>query len=456
MYVKNREELLSHGSRPLRLAALDIAEHALKRVDPYVITRNLIHLYGDRLTVGDLSFDLARHGNIYVLGAGKASLPIARALEDVLGSRIVDSLVIVKEGQESGTRIIKLIEASHPLPDERGYQAAQSLLRIAHRAKAGDLVFCAITGGSSALAPCPVVGVTLAEKQEVHRLLLECGASIREINSVRKHLSRIKGGRLAQAIFPAAIINLTVSDVTGDPFDYITCPTVPDTSTFADARQVLDRYHLWKRMPASAVDYLRRATSEQENPRDFGTQPVHTFLLVKSGAICEAAAEKAQQLGFSTFILSTEMEGDSTIEGLAFGSRLASHVDHMPTALVAGGETTVTLKGESGQGGPNQEFALSAARALTGEDMVVLSLDTDGTDGQTLLAGGLTDSATVEHARSIGIDIERALLRHDVSPVLRALGDAVITGHTGTNVNDLKLGLRMQPGPRTMNREEER
>ncbi len=442
MYIKNHDDLVSHGNRVLRAAALAIAEHTLDQVNPYAATRRLVRLEGHTLTVGELTYDLSTRGAIYVLGAGKASLPIACALEDVLGDRIGDSLVIVKEGQEKGTRSIKLREASHPLPDERGYDAARAMVELARKAQQGDIVFCAITGGSSALSPYPVEGVTLPQKRAVHRLLLECGASIREINAVRKHLSQIKGGRLALAIFPAEILNLTVSDVTGDPYDYITCPTVPDTSTFADAVRVLDRYDLWGRFPASAAAYLRNATPEQENPRDFGTHPVHTFLLVRSGEACEAAAEKAAELGFAPQVLTTEMEGDSAAEGLVFGNRLASRSGDEAVALIAGGETTVTLNGEGGLGGPNQEFALSAARALTSEHMVVLSLDTDGTDGPTLLAGGLTDNSTLTRARQRGLDLGTALALHDVSPVLTALHDAIVTGHTGTNVNDLKLGLR--------------
>ena len=441
MYVKNRTELLSHGNRALRQAALEIVERTLQRVDPYRVTRDLVHLSGDVLSVGDLRYDVSGGRRVYVLGAGKASLPIARALEDVLGDRITDSLVIVKAGQESGTRIIHLREASHPLPDERGYEAAKEMVRLAQQMRHGDIAFCAITGGSSALAPFPVEGVSLSEKREVHRLLLECGASIREINAVRKHLSQIKGGRLALAIFPAEIINLTVSDVTGDPYDYITCPTVPDTSTFEDARRVLTRYRLWERMPASVVRHLREATPEMENPRDFGAHPVHTFLLLRSGEVCDAAAEAASWLGFAPHILTCEMEGDSTEEGRAFGARLAT-LPPGPAALIAGGETTVTLDTPGGEGGPNQEFALSAALVLSDPDQVVLSLDTDGTDGPTPLAGGLVDASTVQRAKSDGLDLSDVLRRHDVSPVLRRLQDAVVTGHTGTNVNDLKLGLR--------------
>jgi glycerate-2-kinase len=314
------------------------------------------------------------------------------------------------------------------------------MVRMARGMREADIAFCAITGGSSALAPFPVDGVTLPEKRQVHRLLLECGASIREINAVRKHLSQIKGGRLALAIFPAEIINLTVSDVTGDPYDYITCPTVPDTSTFEDARRVLTRYRLWGRMPASVVRYLREATPDLENPKDFGEHQVHTFLLVRSGEVCGAAAEAAARLGFAPRILTCEMEGDSTEEGRVFAERLAEAP--AGTALVAGGETTVTLDAPGGEGGPNQEFALSAALGIKGADQVVLSLDTDGTDGPTALAGALVDDSTLEKAAEIGLDPRDALHRHDVSPLLRSLQDAVVTGHTGTNVNDLKLGLR--------------
>lgn len=442
MYIRNREDLLSHGSSELRRAALDIAEHALTRVDPDKATRELVSLDGNTLHVGDLTYDLSQRGRIYVLGAGKASLPIARALEDILGERIHDSLVTVKEGQESGTHLINLREASHPLPDERGFNASKEMVRLAEQAVEGDIVFCAITGGSSALAPYPVDGVSINDKRLVHKLLLESGASIREINAVRKHLSLIKGGRLALAIFPAEIINLTVSDVTGDPYDYITCPTVPDTSTFDDARHVLDKYHLWERFPTAAASYLRHATNELENPKDFGENRVHTFLLVKSSTVCEAAAEKAQELGFAPYILTTEMEGDSIEEGVSFAQELNSREGERPIALIAGGETTVTLESEGGEGGPNQEFALSAARVLLIDEQVVLSLDTDGTDGPTLLAGALTDRSTIERALESGADVELALKRHDVSPLLRALNDALITGHTGTNVNDLKLGLR--------------
>jgi len=446
MYVKNRDELVSHGDRDLRRAALDIVEYALHRVNPYRATRELVHLEGASLRVGQLGFDLSHRGDIYVLGAGKASLPIAQALEDVLRDRITYSLVVVKEGQEARTHTVNLREASHPVPDARGFEAAKEMKRLARQARAGDIVFCAITGGSSALAPYPAEGLTIEDKARVHELLLESGASIREINAVRKHLSQIKGGRLALDIFPAEVVNLTVSDVTGDPYDYITDPTVPDTSTFDDAWRVLDDYALWDSMPPAAARYLREATPIMENPKDFGDMPVHTFLLVRSGEVCEGAAEEARRLGFSPLILTCEMEGDSIEHGRSFGEQLAqlpsdSRRRTGPIAVIAGGETTVALASSGGTGGPNQEFALSAALSLAAAGMVVVSLDTDGTDGPTGIAGALTDASTVERARSAGLDILDALSRHDVSPLLQTLNDAIITGHTGTNVNDLKIGL---------------
>ena len=449
MYIQNRDALLGHGNDVLRCAALDIAEHVLEVVNPYRLTRELVRLRGDELLVGSLRFDLSTRGDVYVVGAGKASLPIVQALEDVLEDRIKYGLLTVKAGQTSHTRIVETREASHPLPDSRGMEAAEDTLRLASQAREGDIVFCAITGGSSALWPCPIKGMDIADKREVHRLLLESGASIREINAVRKHLSRIKGGRLASALLPAEIVNLTVSDVTGDPYDYITCPTVPDTSTFEDARKVLDKYSLWETVPSNAASYLRAATPDQENPKSFPDGAIHNFLLVPSDMVCTAAAEKALILGLTPLILTCEMEGDSQREGYIFAETLNTHRrEHpdSPIALIAGGETTVSLHQRGGTGGPNQEFGLAAALALNEPGIVVLSLDTDGTDGPTDLAGALVDSTTVARAAERGFDVVYALETHNVSPLLLASDDAVVTGHTGTNVNDLKLGVGAPEG----------
>lgn len=447
MYIKNREELTSHGHVEARKTVIDIIEHALSAADPYIATKNLVHLNGDILTVGNLRFNLAKRGKIYLLGAGKATFPIAKALEEILGERIADGVVILKEGQENTLQQVKMREASHPLPDERGFMAAQEIKSLAKTAQEGDIVFCAITGGSSSLAPFPVPSVTIGEKREINELLLHSGADIREINAVRKHLSQIKGGNLARSIFPAEIINLTVSDVTVDSLDYITDLTVPDTSTFADAIQVLKKYELLEKIPKSARDYLLNATPEMENPKDFSNMPVHTFVMMKGNASCEAASERASELGLASMILTSTLEGESKEVSQVF-TAIAREIKayHRPLTppgiIIAGGETTVTIQGRYGKGGPNQEFALSAALQLKDESgVVVAAIDTDGTDGPTELAGGIVDSSTVARAREKGLDLSQSLLSHDSSTVLNKLNDAIITGHTGTNISDLYLML---------------
>lgn len=447
MYIKNREELVSHGQTEERKTVIDIIEHALLAADPYTATINLVHLDGDILSVGDLHLDLSGRGKIYLLGAGKATFPIAKALEEILGDRIADGVVIVKEGQPGNLHRVKIREASHPLPDERGFMAAKEMKTVAEMAQEGDIVFCVITGGSSSLAPLPVSGITLAEKKKVNELLLNSGATIREINAVRKHLSQIKGGNLALSIFPAELINLTVSDVTGDPLDYITDLTVPDTSTFEDAIQVLKKYDLLERIPQSAREYLLSATPEMENPKDFSSMPVHTFVIVKSDVVCEAASNRASELGLASMILTSILEGESkeishVFTGIAREIKTYHRPLTPPCAVIASGETTVTLPGECGKGGPNQEFALSAALQFDGiNEVVIAAIDTDGTDGPTELAGGIIDSSTLERARKKGLDLSRSLLSHDTCTALTELDDAIITGHTGTNVNDLYIML---------------
>ncbi len=448
-YIKNEKELVAHGCGSLRKAVLDIADYALHAADPYLATRKLIGLQGDILNIGSLRFDLSQKGDIYVLGAGKASLSIARALDEVLGDRISLGLVIVKNKQDQLLQHIELREASHPVPDKAGLAAAEEVMRLARKAMKSDIAICAITGGSSALMSLPVSPVSLQDKQKVNELLLACGANIREINAVRKHLSDIKGGRLALSLFPAEIVNLTVSDVIDDPLDYITGPTVPDTSTFSDAIAVLDKYALWDDFPESATRYLRKASTELETPKDFREHAdlLHSFILVSGESVCKAAADRAREIGFKPLVLTTALEGESKEEGTAMAS-LACQAKSTgspllpPCALIAGGETTVTISGNSGRGGPNQEFALSAALQLDKHDgIVIAALDTDGSDGATDIAGGLVDASTISRAIEAGLDPVAFLSTHDAATLLLAQGDAIITGPTGTNVNDLKIAL---------------
>jgi glycerate-2-kinase len=453
-YVRNRDALLAHGRAELRSLAFEIVDHALARADPYKAVRAMLHLRGDVLEVGDLRFDLEPQGRVLFLGAGKATFPIARALEDVLGERIVDGVTICKYGQEGTLSRSRLFHAAHPVPDEAGLRAAHEALALARRTRPGDLVFAGFTGGSSALMPYPVEGVTLDEKKQVTQLLLTCGANIIEINAVRKHLSRVKGGWLARSVHPEAhLVNLTVSDVIGDPLDYITCPTVPDTSTFEDARRTLSKYDLWERVPASVAQHLRTGCPPLETPKDLSDHRIDSFIVVPGTAACDGAAEKARELELETMVLSTMLEGESREVGNTFAAIAKEILLHdrpirAPCFVVGGGETTVRIDREAGRGGPNQEFAVGAALGIDHVGpVVVIGMDSDGTDGPTDLAGGVVDDMTVARACDAGVDMFAALKRHDASAALQRLGDAIVTGATGTNVNDLKLMLVMPAHP---------
>jgi len=446
-YLRNYLALTDHGNRDLRVTATEIIESALRAADPYLRVRELISLNGDNFCVGDWIFDLSDYENIYLIGAGKATGRIAEALEDTLGDRISGGVIVLKDGADANLKRAQVYYGSHPIPDENGFRGAQAIMDLANSVSERDLVIAGFSGGSSALLPYPVNGVTLEEKRKVHQVLLWCGADITEINAVRKHLSAIKGGRLAKAILPATIVNITVSDVVGDPLDYITCPTVPDTSTFEDARRVLSRYGIWDQIPASAQAYLKTGGDLNETPKSFHNAPLYTILAVDSSAACLGAAKRAEQLGFNPVILTTMLKGEAKDCGLLF-SAIAQEITRFdrpfrkPCAVIAGGENTVTIQGNYGLGGPNQVFALAASLDIAGmENIAIVSMDTDGTDGPTDYAGGMVDSTTVSLARSKNLDILSAIAAHDVTATLVELGDAIQTDQTGTNVNDLKFVL---------------
>lgn len=446
--VKNRASLLSQGNVRLREIALEIAEAAIASANPEQAVHRAVGMDGDVLRVGDRRIDLSGGRRVYVIGAGKACFSIARALDAILGPRIAAGLVTCKYGQEGALEHVRIHHASHPIPDEESVRAAAESLCLVDRVRPGDVVFACFTGGSSSLFVAPEDGITLRDKQETTRVLLTCGANILEINAVRKHLSKVKGGRLARRLPAGAMLfNLTVSDVIGDHLDYVTDPTVPDTSSFADAQAVLDRYGLWERLPASVAAHIRRQDPLADTVRADGLSHLDRtdLLLVHTDAACRAAARKAQELGLRPVILSTLFEGESSALGrnlAAIGKQILVDGNPFPApcVLIGGGETTVTVAGTAGQGGPNQEFAVGAALELAGtEGIVALGIDTDGTDGPTRYAGGIVDGTTVGAGRRAGVDFHAALQRHDVSPALEATGHIIETGATGTNVNDLKL-----------------
>ena len=450
MKIKNRSDLISHGNIVGRNLVIDIIEHALEVMDPRDSVKKIVKVDDrENLKVGDLEYPCARAraiGNIYVLGAGKGSLFIAEALEEILEDRIKDGIIVEKRGQGRKLERIKVLEAGHPIPDKEGYEAAQSIVKLAMEATNGDLVFFCVTGGASALLPLPAEGITLKDKIKINDMLLKCGAKIEEINAVRKHISSVKGGRLAKYIHPAEVINLIIVDeVAGLPWG----PTVPDKTTFQDAIYALKKYGLYDKIPSSVRSHLERGLKDRSletpKPSDFQGMKVHNFILGNAEKVCEAAHERARELGLNSMILSTVIEGESrevgtVLAGIAKEIAKNRRPIEPPCAMISGGEVTITITGETGEGGPNQEFVLSFSLMIDGNERIVAaSVDTDGTDGPTDIAGGIVDVYTVERAEELGIDIPEHIMKHNTSYVLKRLKDAIYTGPTGTNVMNLRV-----------------
>ena len=438
-FIKNDNELLSHGEVELRREALDIIDTALSITDPYERVRKLVSFDGSEVRVGDEKLEVK--GKIYIIGAGKASYYPVKALEDILGDAIEEGVLVCKYGQEGELSRCRMIHASHPLPDENGLYASQLIMELAGKTKPGDIVFCCITGGSTSLLPLPHEGITLEDLRETYRQLLRCSANIVEMNAVRKHLCRIKGGRLAKAINEGAtIINLTISDVIGDMLDYITCPTVPDTSTLDDARRTLTKYALWDKLPDSVVRYLREAGEADETPKRLDNHRIINHILLHEDEACQAALTRAKELGYNAMILSSMFEGESKEAGAFFAS-IGKEVSQFgrplakPCAIIGGGEMTMKIdRKDPGTGGPSQQFVLSAATWIEGwEGIVIVGIDTDGTDGVSDYAGGIVDGSTAKRAREAGINIYDYMARFDDTNALLALGDAIYTGATGNN-----------------------
>jgi hydroxypyruvate reductase len=392
--------------------------------------------------------DLSRYERIYVAGAGKASGTMAMAAERILGPRIAGGCVNIKDGDPSKTARIELRPCGHPIPDERGVSGTERIVSICRAAGEKDLVIFILSGGASALTPYPAPPVTLAEKQATTKLLLDCGANIHELNAVRKHLSLFKGGLLARAAAPAHVLSLILSDVVGDDLDVIgSGPTAPDSSTFADALQVLDRYGLRQRVPQNVRERLEAARDETPKSGDPVFEKVENVIIGSNQKSLEAAAQSARALGYTSLILASTIEGETRDAGrmhAAIARQLRRHGQPVepPACLVSGGETTVTLRG-SGLGGRNQEFVLAAAIDIAGlTEVVIVSAGTDGTDGPTDAAGAIADGATAERANG---QAASALARNDSYNFFRGLGDLIHTGSTGTNVMDLHLVLAGPP-----------
>jgi glycerate 2-kinase len=440
----------------IRSDAKEIFTRCLTAVDPYKAVKRFVHVQDNKLMVGmekgpGTELDLSEFHRIALVGAGKATAPMAAAIEALFGERIRKGLINVKYGFTKELAFTEITEAGHPVPDENGVKGTGKILDFLQRAGEKDLIFSLISGGGSALLPFPDGSITLSDKQEITRKLLACGASIDEINAVRKHMSSSKGGQMARAAFPATVINLMLSDVVGDKMDVIASgPFVPDTTTFKDVWKIFKKYN-FKNIPPAIHEHMKAGLgghiSETPKDNDKIFDRVFNFIVGSNILALEAASATAKTLGYEALILSSMVEGE-TREVARVHSAMAKEIVKTgrpipaPACIISGGETTVTIRGD-GLGGRNQEFCLAACLDLMElpPPVVILSGGTDGNDGPTDAAGALVDPFTVTRGKDLGMEAAEFLNRNDAYHFFEKTQDLLITGPTNTNVMDVRLVL---------------
>lgn len=437
-----------------RSKMLSILQAALDSVRPDLALHEQVQRSGSLLTVAGRPYDLADYARVLVLGAGKAGAPMAQAVEQILGDRLHAGLVVVKAGHGGPTGCVELVEAGHPVPTQAALAAGARVLELAQGAGPRDLVFVLLSGGGSALLEA-TAGIDLADLQRMTAALLACGATIGEVNCLRKHVSLLKGGQLARAVYPAQLITLVLSDVVGSPLDVIASgPTVPDPTTWVDAWSIVEKYALSAELPAAILARLQAGIAGElpDTPKagDVGFLRSQVAVIGDNRVAAQAALRQAQALGYNALLLSTFVEGEArsvaqVVVALAKEVLASGQPVTPPACLILGGETTVTLSdagAESGTGGRNQELGLAAALAMQGLAAVVLAaLATDGSDGPTDSAGALVDGGTVRRGRALSLSAAQSLRLHDAYPFLQATGDLLRCGPTQTNVNDLIVAL---------------
>jgi glycerate 2-kinase len=435
--IRNQDRLTKTIAHETALACI---EAGIEATQPAQVMDETLARAGSRLRIGDSTVDLDAYSEVVVVGGGKAAAQMSTAVEDVLGDQLTDGVIVTNDPLE--TSHIEVIEGSHPTPDEAGEEGARNVLSLAEDATEDTLVLCLISGGGSALLPAPVDGVELAELQSLTDDLLSSGATIHEINAVRKHLSAIKGGKLAEAATPATVHSLVLSDVVGDdPSVIASGPTVPDESTYADALAVLNRYDI--RRSTAAEEQLNGGVAgerpETPSTGDSAFKRNRLHVLANGFTALAAARSVAKEQGYTPIILSSQVEGEAreaakTHAAIAEEALATKNPVSPPAVFLSGGETTVTIR-EKGSGGPNQEFALSGALTIESTNIVVASVDSDGKDGASDVAGALVDQETLDDRQQA----RTALDMHDTYPYLAERGAVIETGSTGTNVNDLRV-----------------
>ncbi|MFC6615883.1 glycerate kinase [Halopenitus salinus] len=459
MTVRNRATLVEGDEAVRRADAVGIIEEALAAVAPDRLLEGILERSGDVVTIDGRTYDLdaasdASADDVFVIGAGKGAGALASAVLGRLGDAVSEALIVEKDASTVDSTAfdlpedaVSVMEAGHPIPNGASLAAGERVLALADRAGPDDLVVCCITGGASALLAAPD-GIELDAMARTTDRLLRAGAPIEDVNAVRKHLSAIKGGGLADRLAPATVESLIVVDeVAGDPWG----PTAPDATTYADALRVLDRYGLREAIPQTASGRLERGAKgdrpETLDAAAIADLPVRNVVLADASSVCLPAAEAARERGYEPIVLSTRIEGEASEVGLVHAGIATDAVEsgrpaEPPMALVTGGETTVTVDGEGGEGGPNQETALGFARGVDGWSGIVGAfVGTDGTDGPTELAGAMATGETRRRASEAGVPISDALAANDAAGTVRELDDAIVTGPTDTNLMDLRIVL---------------
>jgi glycerate 2-kinase len=414
--IRNRAQLIENGETPrirkCRALTLQCLERAVNAADPKQLIKVKVKVENNHLQVEGYTFDLRKFKHVYVVGGGKAGGKMAQTIEEILGPHLTAGVINIPYGTKQKTHVIELNEASHPVPDEAGVRGTYRIMELAEHAEENDLVICLISGGGSSLMPMPREGISLQDKQALTNVLLKSSAAISEINAVRKHLSAFKGGWLAKKAYPAQVLNIILSDVMGDQLDSIASgPTVPDPSTFSDAKKILEKHNLWLNAPVSIRKVLLQGAKGllQETPKagDSVFENVYNVVIGNNRTACLAAVDCLRSKGLKTLLLADMLEGEAREVGKAlakFASSgfLCNAPIPKPLGVVGGGETTVTVTG-NGLGGRNQELALSAALNLKdSEECVIASFSTDGVDGPTDAAGAIVDGYTLKRARRGG------------------------------------------------------
>lgn len=455
--IKNFKELLDHGDVESRQVVLKILEQVLLKMDSYNRIRNLVKLDGDILHVGIKQINLKDKKRIFLIGAGKACNSMAHAVEDIIGDKLTKGIIIVKKLEPNETyKYCEVACGGHPLPNKEGLNASSSILKLIEQANQDDLFISVISGGSSALMSCPVEGISIEDEIKVSDVLLKCGANILEINAVRRHISQVNGGRLAEKILAkgAELINFIISDSvgakpTGDrncPCFFQGTPVARDQTTIKDALNTFHKYMLTSEVPKTIMDYLESTDESHETPKELKGRVSH-FVLDRVPDSSEVATSIAQEMGIPSMTLTTYLEGESREAGI-FLTSIAREIQtnqrplKTPCVLLLSGETTTKIAKNSkyGKGGPSQELALGfAINAELVKGACLGALDTDGTDGPTDVAGGIVDSQTTTRTCNKGLDLFKSLTEHSSLSILEGLGDCICTGTTGTNVCDLNV-----------------